>query len=183
MNENTEKSGNRGLVVTLVILCLMIVGLGIGVGIVFNQTVQPDDGDGIVLKNGETVSVAASDLYYYYVDLFENDPDFVSEDAVKGFNEKIEKTNNNNYKVTLAIWCAKYINEFGEGPTSATEYLKEYESIISANDLSDVVLIEYYAALRDYAAESGDSSEIELYNNLIEKLLKETAHVSIEVVG
>ena len=31
MNENTEKSGNRGLVVTLVILCLMIVGLGIGV--------------------------------------------------------------------------------------------------------------------------------------------------------
>ena len=61
--------------------------------------------------------------------------------------------------------------------------MEEYESIISANDLSDVVLIEYYAALRDYAVESGDSSEIELYNDLIEKLLKETAHVSIEVVG
>ena len=171
MSEITKKSGNRGLVITLVILCLMIVGLGVGIGVIFNQTVQSGDGNGIVLKNGETVSVAASNLYYDYVRQFENDSDFVSEDAVREFNERIEKTNNDNYKIELAVWCANFINTYGEGPTSAAEYLKSFEASVKTEDLFDDVLIEYYVSLRTFLSEAGDSSGADAYNEVIDILL------------
>lgn len=180
MSEIAEKSGNKGLVITLVILCLMIVGLGVGIGYIFNQTIRPNDSDGIVLKNGETVSVAASNLYYEYVQQFENDPDFVSEDAIKGFNEKIEETNNDNYKIELAVWCANFINTYGEGPSGAADYLKTFESSVKNSSLFDDVLIEYYVSLRTFLSEAGDSSEADVYNEIIDTLLAKASYAEAE---
>lgn len=156
MSEITEKSGNKGLVITLVILCLMIVGLGVGIGMTTNS-----GNDGLIrLDDNETSSVAASEVFDELESRYINNMDITAEEVVLEFQRVIESTNDVNYKVMVAIWCAKFISEYGDGLEAAVNYL---DNNWDASRLDDFTREYYYNNLAYYYNMLGDTDKAAFY--------------------
>lgn len=172
MSENKGKS-NKVLVGVLCLLCVLILGLGVGIGILTNQP-KKENTNSIYLDNGETVSMAAIGMYYDYVEKYDNDSDFVSDDAVKGFEDAIAETKNDNYKISLAIWCSNFINEYGGGADVAADYLRKYEDIAKDSNIDTLTLYSYYASMIAYSTESGDKDAVEYYQGMINQIAPST---------
>ena len=159
---------DKSLVAILCTLILIIIGLSIG--IFFTQSQSKENQYSIFLPNGETVSVAASDLYYEMIEKFENEPSFIAEDAVSEFKKRIKETNNKTYAATLAIWCSKFIDGYGGGSQAALQYLENYFNNNSDN-LNDSTLAEYYTLANSFAEKIDDATKMSYYEQKTKEIL------------
>ena len=158
---------DKSLVAILGTLLLIIIGLGIG--IYFTQG-SPEYSSKL-MPNGEMISVAASDLYYEMIEKFENEEDFDSSKAIAEFEEEIEATNNRYYRAMLSFWCAKYIDEYGDGPQEALNYIEKNISKIGLENLDKSLTSDYYSLAESFAKRMSDVDKEEYYHEKLDEIL------------
>lgn len=160
----SDDSVNKILVGVLVFLCVAIVGLGIGIGVVN-------------LVNMDDTSVTASEFYYALENEYKNDINMSIDDVLGRFDEKISTIKGSDFRMTFVMWRAKFVATYGDGARTAIDYLeKEAEGII----MNDETVYDYYSNLCYYYGVLEDQEKVQFYLQKMNEMKKSASVGSVE---
>lgn len=167
-----KKSYNKGLLILLGVLCLAIVGLGVGVGVVFlrnNEEAQKNAAlEKVVLDiddyySGEVLSSEGSLVFKEYMQDKIDSGEYTPEEVFDYF-ETVIKNVEGEVKLRYLVYYAELFLETQQDVYGAVDIVKRFElDIKNDNDLK----MSYYAVLSDLYEDGGDMENAEYYNKIL----------------
>lgn len=170
------KSGNKGLVILLCVLAVVIVGLGVGISVIMGvqRNIKSDENSERINKlidteeamsgwDGEVSdSTKAMILTDDIRDKLQNNVDYDVSDAIAEYDE-VYRGSDGDLKVYVAIEYANYLYTISQDVEASVKILEDVDDLTN----NDFLRYEYLSALYYIYQQAGDVEKSDYYKGMI----------------